>query len=504
MKSSLILASIFIASNVFAIDYNKYVKTKVLEFHDNPKEFMQTIPDKFDHNGNLIVESDSDRSRSLERNSFDNKLEQRMKKFSYIYPRPGDREESKGYDNPFNLVTTGSLVTNLQDMDSRGLKSGETSLDVWSDDYWPTYKGKLGARFADRSFNSYSSFMGKYRYIKKYTAPYVFNRGDEDDIDVLSPSEKYDLLFSTTSTPLTNALWSEAKGIYDRYGNIETWQGICHGWAIAAYAMDRPSRSITVKAADNRTDITFYPSDIKALASLLWAHTGYRSKFVGGRCRTKNPTTDSKGRIISDVCRDTNPRTFHLSLVNEVGRGGKSFIMDAVYDYQVWNHPVLSYSYTYFNPKTGDTEYDLDDAKVDKWRFTNDKFRAHRSSRAKHIVGVAMKVKYLVETKPTQKHSDSSSYDSSKTVSYLYDLELDSAGNVIGGEWYQNAHPDFLWTVNPGFVPSSKGDIFLSSEGLWNGRSPLNGNWRSGAEKAGNSSQPLTKMVKSLIRLSNQ
>ena len=33
---------------------------------------------------------------------------------------------------------------------------------------------------------------------------------------------------------------------------------------------------------------------------------------------------------------------------------------------------------------------------------------------------------------------------------YLYTLELDSTGKIIGGEWHQNAHPDFLWLAPPG------------------------------------------------------
>ena len=36
--------------------------------------------------------------------------------------------------------------------------------------------------------------------------------------------------------------------------------------------------------------------------------------------------------------------------------------------------------------------------------------------------------------------------DKLKVVTYWYDLELDEDNNIVGGEWYTNRHPDFLWT----------------------------------------------------------
>ena len=43
--------------------------------------------------------------------------------------------------------------------------------------------------------------------------------------------------------------------------------GICHGWAPAAFMVQRPTKMVEVLAADGKTKIKFYPSDIKALAN---------------------------------------------------------------------------------------------------------------------------------------------------------------------------------------------------------------------------------------------
>jgi len=49
---------------------------------------------------------------------------------------------------------------------------------------------------------------------------------------------------------------------------VETWMGICHGWAPASYMLARPRRTLSLKSPDGVL-IRFFPSDVKALASLL-------------------------------------------------------------------------------------------------------------------------------------------------------------------------------------------------------------------------------------------
>ena len=44
---------------------------------------------------------------------------------------------------------------------------------------------------------------------------------------------------------------------------------------------------------------------------------------------------------------------------------------------------------------------------------------------------------------------------------------MDRAGNVIGGEWYTNLHPDFLWTPVKDAKITTQTDQFLASRGVF-------------------------------------
>jgi hypothetical protein len=216
---------------------------------------------------------------------------------------------------------------------------------------------------------------------------------------------------------------------------------------------EKTVKSVTLTAHDGETQITFRPTDIKALASLLWASNTYHSKFVGGRCNDKEPETDENGRIQSQECFDNNPGAWHIAVTNEIGANKNTFVMDATYDYEVWNHPISSYSTSYFNPVTMDFS-GLKESIVAIKDFNNDKFKSYRDERTKYVVGVTMSVRYLVETNPSLATSDEPYHDGYHTAYYEYDLELDENYNIIGGEWYSNKHPDFLWTPSTSKVYS--------------------------------------------------
>ena len=210
----------------------------------------------------------------------------------------------------------------------------------------------LGCRYADSGFPGSSDWLDNRNYIEANPAPRIVESGDQDAIRRLSPSEKYDLLVGDPDGTLTTAMWAQGRGFYERSGEVESWMGICHGWAPAAYMLPRPTRYVDALAADGRTKLRFYPSDIKALASLLWANAATLSRFIGSRANDKDPPMDANGRLLSARAFDTNPGTWHMSVVNQIGVARRSFVIDATYDYEVWNQPVYSYRYSYFNPLT--------------------------------------------------------------------------------------------------------------------------------------------------------
>lgn len=376
-----------------------------------------------------------------------------------------------------NLVdNSDSMLRTLESMESK--RSARLPSMPWSDSYWPIYQGILGSRYGDSGFLAASTsekgeFLKFKNYVLRNPADSVVRSGRTS---LLSPSEKYAKLIGLPMNPmdpLTADQWQQGEDSRGRDGNVETWMGICHGWAPAAYMLPRPANTVSVTAADGST-IEFFPSDIKALGSYIFAHNSPDTRFIGGRCNTKEKDLRkdrSNGRIQDTDCFDTNPGTWHMAVVNQIGVSKRSFVIDATYDYEVWNHPVIGYSYSYFNPATGREVSSLAQA-TSPARGSGDRFSSTRASNASSIVGIKMKLEYGIETEPDQKRTDSDRNDATKTVEYLYDVELDSNGYIVGGEWYTNKHPDFLWTPEPG------GRALLDSETSNRG---IEGSWTLGS-----------------------
>lgn len=406
----------------------------------------------------------------------------------------GDRAENL-VDGPAD-----QLVRTLEEMEARGMLRAKLAESPWSDWYWPTYQGLLGARYNDPQFPLDSEdWQAKRDYVEARPALPIVQSGDLEAINRLSPAEKYDLLIGDRDGHLTQSMWAEGQAYYDQDGKVERWMGLCHGWAQASYMMARPTHAVELLAADGKTKLWWYISDLKGLGSLLWARCHPAVRFIGGRCNDKEPTTDASGRILSQQCFDSNPGTFHLTLVNQLGIRRRSFISDATYDYEVWNFPVYSYEYTYFNPQTGKPVHSLAEAKVARSAFASDRFAQYRADNARYIVGCKLTLTYVSPTMPEAAATDSPQNDYRRNVHYTYDLELAEDGTIIGGEWYLNDHPDFLWTPAPGAVSKSSAESI--AVGSWAG-GPLPDAWRRAAVVAARRGQPLGKLVGALFQLS--
>jgi hypothetical protein len=221
--------------------------------------------------------------------------------------------------------------------------------------------------------------------------------------------------------------------------------------------MPEPKKNVTVNTPNG--PITFHPSDIKSYATLLWANGGFRTRFIGGRCNSQDPDRDRQGRVTEEDCLDNNPGTFHLAVVNQLGISRRPFIMDAQYSYQVWNHPVFSYEYRYYNPKTKEDMPTLAAATIPSSSWPRDPRKSFRAPGTKFFAGVRMTVRYAVENSPSAEEDQTSE---SSSAEYEYDLELDANGAIIGGEWYSDEHPDFLWVPEAQSFPggSSAAPLF--------------------------------------------
>jgi hypothetical protein len=271
--------------------------------------------------------------------------------------------------------------------------------------------------------------------------------------------------------------------------------GICHGWAAASFLVPEPKKSFEVRLPALNKNVTIYADDVKAIVSQLWAHADVPSLLIGGRCNDKHPRRDSSGRLTSRDCFDANPASWHLSLINLMGRASKSFVFDATYDYEVWNQPLASYKFKYFNPNSKVLTDNLGAAVIDYASFRNDPYRRYRSVNTKSIVGVQLDLTYVVENTPGQVNGVDSNLPRLVSVTYYYDLEIDLNNNIIGGEWYQNAHPDILWkpTINR---PLAK---FEPQGSYWNGGFPVPMDLLLMSRKNSLYGQPIRAIVDQLV-----
>ena len=119
-----------------------------------------------------------------------------------------------------------------------------------------------------------------------------------------------------------------------------------------------------------------------------------------------------------------------------------------------------------------------------------------------------METQYVVETQPNAVVLDSPRQDAIKTVRYIYDLELDAQGNILGGEWYANAHPDFLWVPEPKARAVTPGDTYLKQKGLdkvdWSTAKAFPKEWQDIAQRTSEKGSPLAAVVESLIKFAKK
>ncbi len=482
----------FATSISIASENGNKIKDMLRDFYKNPAHFMDRLAPEV-LNGQMIsrgyINYSEIKKVQIEKNKVREKIIQRSHKSLVPVSKMTDKDQAK------TLIENQTVATQMIDLNSRGLARASLPVLPWSDSYWPIYKGLLGVRYADPKFPDSKVWVENYNYVLARPASSIVARGNSEEINQLSPAEKYDYLVGDSQMSMTQFSWAQGQRYMDRLGFVQIWMGICHGWAGAAHMLKPvPQGSIALKAV-NGMRITFYQSDVKALQSMLWANSSPATRFAGTGCKTSNPERDPNGRVTDPGCLDNNPATFFLTLTNQLGIHQRSFVMDATYDAEVWNFPIASYDISYFNPQSLHPTSDLKQALIPIERFTIDKFRSYRSAEAKYIIGVISDVTYVIEINPTIGISNKSP---TKTLRFIYDLELDAEYNVIGGEWYMNSHPDFLWTYDKEAQAISRIESPINSDD-WNIDGPIPASWTSLAIKSSTIGSPLYSVIKKII-----
>lgn len=275
---------------------------------------------------------------------------------------------------------------------------------LWSGNYWALSKGNINYRWFAKNKIGFNLKSPTKEEARKMTIP---------ELAELSPSEKYDLFTGRYDYPLKN----EVNVIADP--KAEIWEGICHGWSPATVNHDEPTPKLMVNPEG--IEIPFGSTDIKALLSYYYAF-GYRAPDthqMGKRCYKKAFRNEDK-----DCGEDLNAGAFHIVLANRIGIDQKSFIADIKRYEQVWNHPFVSF-----------------DSKI----ISTDKPFPNSAPLTVKTVRLQTRISYLDENGndwQTVKGTSKQKYD---YLNYDYRLDLNSNGEIIGGNWISKERPDFLW-----------------------------------------------------------
>ncbi len=399
-------------------------------------------------------------------------------------------------DNFQNFFPSGLVSSNINDLSSRGLTRGTVNAPLWSGPYWPVHQGILGARFGDRSFPQSRSFIDNFNSFQANPSDIYVQAGA---LNKLSPSEKYDLLIGDSNWTLTRIMWQPGKSIYDRYKYVPTWTGLCHGWAAAvSMGIKEPQHSVVVTDVTGKYKIEFYPDDIEALETYLWAQAILPTTVIGHRCEENPIVIDPYGRPMNEACLDSNPMTWHIVITNKIGVLKNSFIMDSSPGSEVWNYPVSGYNYSYFNPRTLESSHSLQASVEPIQNLTADKFKSHRSQKTRYVVGIMMDVFHPALVRPQVGPSNGRV---THAESFIYDLELDENYNIVGGEWYkENVRPDFLWTFPLGMKPVVYEDSGLPD--TWDNTSSLPDLFAAKAKLASQRGSILSKIANALLQQS--
>lgn len=263
---------------------------------------------------------------------------------------------------------------------------------------WPGYHWSLNQAMIANRWQIKNSNNFKYDTYSLAT----LRKMSSEQINKLSPAEKYDILMGDYSYPTV----SFARGASSK--NSAEWKGICHGVSPAGLHHKEPT-AVTLKSTDG-IEITFYSSDVKALLAFYYARISNNGiTQIGKRCFAGkyNP-------IKGGACSDINAGSFHIIMTNQLGISQKGFIADVDQRKKVWNHVAMSY-------------------------------KANIVSQTRTSAIIEANVAYTGIVEPSLTPIIGTENMKSLDKTYKYELLLDSNGKIIGGEWLSYEQPDFVW-----------------------------------------------------------
>lgn len=254
-----------------------------------------------------------------------------------------------------------------------------------------------------------------------------------------SPLEKYDAVFNASSSAKA-VDWERKNHTVSSNDSSAAWAGHCNGYSAAASRHLEPQKQVT------RGGTIFYPEDIKALLAEI--HMGAKFYFLGGnRCGliesgSLTPPQNRQDRTAMGLCDDVNPGTFHVAVANWIGIQKYPLIADIHGKEQVWNYPQWKYKIESREVDAAEANRIIQGPNSDTVYTFNPAAKAFRSVSMTLTRSEAFFSEMMTsQVEPAKRYKDSV---------YYYILELNEAGEIIGGEWVagsQKEHPDFIWVA---------------------------------------------------------
>lgn len=286
----------------------------------------------------------------------------------------------------------------------------EISKRLWSGDHWAFNKGIINRRWntpTQEGFNTISPTKEELVLMS------------QEEIARLAPSEKYDLFMGNYDYPLKKQVTEKANPL------AVYWEGIGNGWASASSNHDEPTPKLFINP--DGLSIPFGSSDIKALLSYYYAFASTLplSVHLGVRCLERQDTNADQDKCGDDL----SPASFHIALTNKIGLRKESFLADLDRYHEVWNHPIQAYKSEVLG--TGPAS---ENAPAD----------------AKETIRIKTRISYVDESVGNSWDPIKGTYRQVTSGRiYHYDLHLNGSGEILGGEWKSNDHPDFIWVMPP-------------------------------------------------------
>lgn len=340
-------------------------------------------------------------------------------------------------NNPdiFNPIAKNKLSHSFHDLPLSG--SIEDNRFGWSETYWPSNRGGIAYRW-----NSKNSTPFKYKLLSKEELLKL----SQSELEELSPAELYDISMGDYSYTLT-------RKVLKKFSPDDLWwEGICHGWALAATNYAEPDKVVVTNI--DGIKVPFGSSDVKGLLSM---HDAYNSRGyyvrVGGRCpvrgkvageaypdKDSHPLPPSEADAATDKCADVNAGAFHIVLTNMIGVNSQGFVADVDRFSDVWNQPVTSYESNvvgYIKPNDQELRAGVTQKIHVKTRMIFGEELEFYTPELEAKGSIS-----FVSKEPVT----GTIYQAFKDRKYEYVLEVDQNGKIIGGEWLSQTRPDMIWT----------------------------------------------------------